>query len=81
MLLRSIDRSTGLCNSTRLTLIRLGNNIIKAKFLTRCKEGDTILIPSISLTSTDFANLHVKIQRRPFPVTLCFAMTINKREG
>ena len=64
MLLRNIDQIVALCNSTRLIVSRLKEHIIEAKIFTRCKEGDTALIPPITLKLTDIVNLPIKIKKK-----------------
>ena len=80
ILLRNIGQSAGLCNGTTLIVSHLGEHTIEAKNFTGCKEGDTVLIPRITLTPTDNVNLLVKIQRRQFPINIYFSMTINKSQ-
>ncbi|XP_027905618.1 ATP-dependent DNA helicase PIF1-like [Vigna unguiculata] len=80
MLLRNIDQAKGLCNGTRLQVNRLGKNVISATVITGKNIGDKIFIPRMDLVSSD-SGLPFKFQRRQFPVSLCFAMTINKSQG
>ena len=80
MLLRNIDQANGLCNGTRLQVIHLGKNVIAAKVITGTNIGDNILILIMNLTASD-SGLPLKFQRRQFPISLCFAMTINKSQG
>jgi ATP-dependent DNA helicase PIF1 len=80
MLLRNIDQAAGLCNGTRLQVTDLGKNIITAKFITGKNIGESVFIPRIDLVPTD-SGLPFKFSRRQFPISLCFAMTINKSQG
>jgi len=80
MLLRNIDQVNGLCNGTRLQVNDLGNNVISATVITGNKFGDKIFIPRMNLTPSD-SSIPFKFQRRQFPVSLCFVMTINKSQG
>jgi ATP-dependent DNA helicase PIF1 len=80
MLLRNIDQANGLCNGTRLQVRDLGKNIITATVITGKNVGETIFIPRMDLVPTD-SGLPFKFQRRQFPISLCFAMTINKSQG
>ncbi|CAO2842718.1 unnamed protein product [Amaranthus hypochondriacus] len=81
MLLRNIDQTAGLCNGTRLIVNQLGHHIIEAIILSGCNKGDKVFIPSITLSPSDFSRLPVRLKRRQFPLSLCFAMTINKSQG
>ncbi|KAK9705817.1 hypothetical protein RND81_07G084200 [Saponaria officinalis] len=69
MLLRNIDQSSGLCNGTRLVVTNLG------------KVGLKVHIPRITLSPSDVTKFPVKFERKQFPITVCFAMTINKSQG
>ncbi|XP_068477169.1 uncharacterized protein [Phaseolus vulgaris] len=80
MLLRNIDQANGLCNGTRLQVIHLGKKVIGAKVITGINIGDNIFIPRMNLTRTE-SGLPFKFKRRQFPISLCFAMTINKSQG
>jgi len=80
MLLRNIDQANGLCNGTRLQVTHLGKNVIGAKVITGKNIGDQIFIPRMNLTPFE-TGLPFKFQRRKFPISLCFAMTINKSQG
>ncbi|XP_057455107.1 uncharacterized protein LOC130746488 isoform X2 [Lotus japonicus] len=80
MLLRNIDQSSGLCNGTRLIVNRLGKNVIAATVITGTNVGDKVFIPRMSLVPSD-PEFPFKFERRQFPISLCFAMTINKSQG
>ncbi|KAJ9553125.1 hypothetical protein OSB04_017170, partial [Centaurea solstitialis] len=58
----------------------LGNRVIEAEFISGSNIGNRTFIPRMSLTPTD-KRIPFKFQRRQFPVSLCFAMTINKSQG
>jgi len=80
MLIRNIDQANGLCNGTRLQVIDLGKNVIGAKVITGKNIGDKIYIPKMNLIPPD-SGLPFKFQKRKFPISLCFSMTINKSQG
>jgi len=80
MLLRNIDQAKGLCNGTRLQVNHLGKNVISATIIIGKNVGDKIFIPRMDLVPLD-SGLPFKFQRRQFPISLCFAMTINKSQG
>ncbi|XP_022040960.1 ATP-dependent DNA helicase RRM3-like [Helianthus annuus] len=80
MLLRNIDQANGLCNGTRLQITKLGKVVIEAKIITGTNIGHHTLISRLKMTPSD-KRIPVKISRRQFPLSLCFAMTINKSQG
>jgi hypothetical protein len=80
MLLRNIDQASGLCNGTRLQVNHLGKNIITATVITGKSLGQKVLIPRMDLVPSD-SGFPFKFSRRQFPISLCFAMTINKSQG
>nr|XP_025679667.1 ATP-dependent DNA helicase PIF1-like [Arachis hypogaea] len=80
ILLRNIDQANGLCNGTRLIVQDLGENIIGAEIVSGSNIGDKIFIPRMNLIPSD-PGIPFKFQRRQFPVSLCFTMTINKSQG
>ncbi|XP_074301166.1 uncharacterized protein LOC141632519 [Silene latifolia] len=81
MLLRNIDQSRGLCNSTRLILTYLGSRVIRAIVLSGTHKGDKVHIARITLTPFDSSKFPVQFDRRQFPFAVSFSMTINKSQG
>ena len=80
MLLRNIAPKDGLCNGTRLMVVRCGVRVIEARILNGDKSGDLVFIPRISLSPTT-SELPFQMTRRQFPIRLTYAMTINKSQG
>ncbi|XP_022003837.1 ATP-dependent DNA helicase PIF1-like [Helianthus annuus] len=80
MLLRNLDQKNGLCNGTRLQVVTLGDRVIEAKVISGSNAGTRTFIPRINLSPSD-KRIPFKLQRRQFPVSVCFAMTINKSQG
>ncbi|GKB78148.1 ATP-dependent DNA helicase PIF1-like protein [Tanacetum coccineum] len=78
MLLRNMDLNEGLCNGTRLRIKELRGCAIKVKNLTRTKVGQTVSLTK--LTHSD-KRLPLQINRRQYPISVSFAMTINKSQG
>ncbi|KAI3720120.1 hypothetical protein L6452_21030 [Arctium lappa] len=79
MLLRNIDQKSRLCNGTRLRVLSLGNRVIEAEIISRSNIGSRTFIPRMSLTPTN-KRIPFKFQRKQFPISVCFAMTINKSQ-
>ncbi|KAG5531645.1 hypothetical protein RHGRI_026313 [Rhododendron griersonianum] len=79
ILLRDIAPKDGLCNGTRMMVVRCGSRIIDVEILTGEKIGKLAFIPRISLSpsSSDFP---FHMTRGQFPVRLAYAMTINKSQ-
>ena len=77
MLLRNLD-PPNLCNGTRLSVKKLSNNIIEATILTGPASGKDVFIPRIPVIPSD---LSFQFKRLQFPVSLSFAITINKAQG
>jgi ATP-dependent DNA helicase PIF1 len=80
MLMRNMNQSLGLCNGTRLIVTKLGKRVIEGKILTGRNIGERVFIPRLSLIPSD-KRLPFKFQRRQFPLTVSYAMTINKSQG
>ena len=79
MLLRNLNQTDGLCNGTRLVVTALGDRIIEAKILTGRNIGHKVLLPRITLTLKD-TRWPFELERRQFPIKVCYAMTINKSQ-
>ncbi|PWZ32980.1 hypothetical protein Zm00014a_024781 [Zea mays] len=80
MLLRNINQSEGLCNRTRLIIVTLGDLIIEAKIMTGKYKDKTVLIPRVCLTLKT-PRLPFTLERRQYPIKVCYAMTNNKSQG
>ncbi|XP_071674428.1 uncharacterized protein [Lolium perenne] len=80
MLLRNLNPTAGLCNGTRMIIMELGDRLIEACIITGSNVGETVYIPRIMLS-----HRHKKwaytLERRQFPIRVCYAMTINKSQG
>ena len=80
MLLRNIDQFSGLCNGTRLMITQLGTHVVEAKVISGSNIGQKVFIARMTLTPSD-SRLPFKFQRRQYPLTVLFAMTIDKSQG
>jgi hypothetical protein len=80
MLLRNLNQNIGLCNGTRLLVCEPGQRVLQCIILTGTNVGETVYIPRTALTTTD-VKWPFTLQRRQFPVRVCYAMTINKSQG
>lgn len=80
MLLRNLNQRDGLCNGTRLIITDLGDKIIQARMITGTHLGIPVLIPRITLT-LKCNKWPFVLERRQFPIKVCYAMTINKSQG
>ncbi|KAF7835768.1 ATP-dependent DNA helicase PIF1-like [Senna tora] len=80
MLMHNIDNSMGLCNGTRLIVVRLCKHVIEALILSGKHAGEQVIIARMVITPSD-SRLPFRFQRRQFPVILSFAMTINNSQG
>ncbi|XP_059158448.1 cubilin-like [Physella acuta] len=66
MLLRNLMPAKGICNGTRLTVTSIHRNVLECKAIA-ASTSQTVLIPRISLTSSD-SNLSFIFTHRQFPV-------------
>ncbi|XP_028784202.1 ATP-dependent DNA helicase PIF1-like [Neltuma alba] len=80
MLLRNIDQALGLCNGTRLRISKLCRSVIEAITLNGCMPNQKVLIHRMDMNPLE-NRWPFRMQRRQFPITLSFAMTINKSQG
>jgi hypothetical protein len=80
MLLRNLDPGKGLCNGTRLILLRAYSRILEVLIISGDHRGEKAFIPRITLKPSS-RQYPFTLKRRQFPVRLSFAMTINKAQG
>lgn len=58
----------------------MANYIIEAKIITGDNVGNIVIIPRISVSPVE-AKYPFRMKRKQFPITVAFAMTINKSQG
>ncbi|GJU21852.1 ATP-dependent DNA helicase PIF1-like protein [Tanacetum coccineum] len=63
MLMRNIDQKAGLCNGTRLQVLRMGINVIEAKIISGGNVGKICAIPRMVITPLD-TKMPFKLNRR-----------------
>ncbi|GJX63480.1 ATP-dependent DNA helicase PIF1-like protein [Tanacetum coccineum] len=80
MCMRNIDQNAGLCNGTRLQILRMGINIIEGKIISGGKVGEICAIPRMVITPTD-NKMPFKLNRRQFPVQSCNGEIVLKMGG
>ncbi|GJR48806.1 ATP-dependent DNA helicase PIF1-like protein [Tanacetum coccineum] len=80
MLFRNIDQANGLCNWTRLQVLKLTRTSIQAQIINGTHFGKKVIIPRLRITPSD-KRLPIKIARKQHPLSLSFVMIINKSQG
>ena len=64
ILLRNLKQSIGLCNGTRLIVVRLGNRVVEAEILTGNKVGKRVFIPRVKRIQNSGCTRQQHVQER-----------------
>jgi ATP-dependent DNA helicase PIF1 len=80
MLLQNLNQAEGLCNGTRLIITILADMVLEGQIMGGTHKGKFVLIPRISLVLKN-NKWPFGLQRRQYPVKVCYSMTINKSQG
>ena len=80
MVLRNIDPLNGICNGTQGIITNMAAHVIEIETVDVNNTRKRVFIPRMSLLSND-SKIPIKFYRKQFPVTLSFAITINKSQG
>ena len=70
----------GLCNSTRMIVLTLGQRNVEVEISSGVNRGNHILIPHIAIAPSD-TELPFPLKCHHFPLHPCFAMSTNKAQG
>ncbi|MBW0552890.1 hypothetical protein O181_092605 [Austropuccinia psidii MF-1] len=81
MLLRILNVAKGLVNDTRLLVQDIKWHVLKCLIMTGARKGIEVLTPKIKLNLEENDELGINFTRYQFPVTVAFAITINKSQG
>ncbi|XP_010507402.1 PREDICTED: uncharacterized protein LOC104784018 [Camelina sativa] len=79
MLLADIDPSRGLSTGVRLQITKVGDSLLTVKFTTPMDYYAEFLIPKTHMFAAE--SFPVSLRRTQYPLTLAFAMTIDKSRG
>ena len=80
MVLRNYDPYNGVCNGTKGIVSRMGKHVIEIIIRDINNEPKPIILHRWDLEPSD-PQIGFKFKRHQFPISLAFAMTINKSQG
>ncbi|XP_074324273.1 uncharacterized protein LOC141661188 [Apium graveolens] len=80
MLMRNLNQTLGLCNGTRMMIMRCLKQCVECEVICGAFVGTKHFIPRMELCPTD-TKLPFKLIRKQMPLQICYSMTINKFHG
>ena len=80
MVLRNLFPAEGVCNGTRGIVSKMSTRVIEIELMSEELRGKKVFIPRITLTPSP-SQIPFNLERKQFPLKICFAMTINKSQG
>ncbi|KAI7963142.1 hypothetical protein MJO28_001236 [Puccinia striiformis f. sp. tritici] len=81
ILLRNMNMKRGLSNGTRMLIMRMEPKVLICKILSGSCVGQTVPIPKFNLPHKANHVYGVSFSRCQFPISVAFALTINKAQG
>ena len=80
ILMRNLD-APRVVNGTLCVVKTLLHNVLEVTVLPGPDRGETLFVPRLPLESSADSGLGFSFRRLQFPVTVAFAMTINRSQG
>lgn len=81
VLLRNLNLASGLCNGTRLLITAISAHALQCLFVNGAKSGLSLSLPMMALHHPGNEAAPISFYRFQFPISLAFALTINKSQG
>lgn len=82
ILLCNLAPGIGLCNGTRMVLLRMTAKVLEVHLIGGDHDGEITFIPNtMSTPSGHNVDFSFELRRRQFPMQLAFVITINKAQG